>query len=232
MKRTLEDLLRAIREETRAEGPDGGGISDFVLLDAINSAQNDLAEMFPIRDIVSFTTVEDENVYDLADEITSVALDNIIRIRYDDEDLKGISLDDYLEISDPLDGALTRWSLWGTKLILIGRIDEDKEVSLYITRGPAPLLSASDTTELPYYVQDALIQYAVSGAYREMRDYDRANYHYGLYLRQKNSLLKRAVPQGQRDHRPRMRDSYWGVFRPSTGYYDQRKVWKDPPYDE
>lgn len=218
MGKTLQHLLRSVRAELQMEGPDGGGIPDWFIIDAINNAQADLAEVYPIRDTITFKTVAGENTYTLPDKIGEATLDNIIRVRYGTKDLTGINLDDYFGITDPATGTVNRWTLWGTAFIITGEVETDKDLTLYVTRAPTLLQEDDDIPEVPYYAVEAMVQYAISACHREQRDYDRANYHYGIYLRKKDSLLKRAVPQGQRDTAPKMRDTYWKPFRAGRGF--------------
>ncbi len=223
MSRNLDTLVRRVREELRAEGPDGAGISDFLVKVAINNALADLSEIFTIRDHVEFDVEEEEDEpkrdYNLRSVVgDGVELENIIRVTYGDRSLKYMTLDEFLEIDDITDGELRAWTLWGNKIFFIGALEEDYEkFSMYISRGPQQLTGPDDIPETPYYADEAIVQYAISAAYRESRDYDRANYHYRLYLLSKESLLRRAVPQTQRERQPHMRDSYWGVVEEKSG---------------
>jgi hypothetical protein len=210
--RTVDHLVRLIREEIRAEGPDGNGISDFLLVSAMNAAIDDLSDVFPIRDTVEFTTTEGVNHYDLADEVESAIYD-IIKVEYDDTLISGTQVSDYLNKTVRTEGSVDEWLLWGTSFILLGEVEDDKTVKMWVSRAPLPLKEKDDEPETPRYADEAIKAYAISTAYRESRDYGRADYHYGIYLRQKSNLLKRAVPQGQKDKLPKMRDSYWGPFR-------------------
>lgn len=225
MDRNLETIIARVREEIRAEGADGAGISDFLLESAVNSALADLSEIFTIRAHIEFDIEEDENgepkrAYSLRDVTgTETELENIIRVTYGDRVLDYISLDEYLAIDKNDEGELRSYTLWGNKMFLVGGFDLEyyEKVGMYIVRGPSRLQSKDDVPETPYYADEAIMHFAIAAAYRETRDYDRANYHYGIYLRNKDSLLKRAVPQMQREKQPHMRDSYWGVTEERTG---------------
>lgn len=215
--RTLEDFIVRIREELRAEGEGGGGYSSRFIIDAINSAQDTLVEMFTLRDEVEFTTTEDVNTYDLTSVITDKVIENIIKISYDDIILKGVMLDTFLNKSAPTEGTVREWVLWGNNLTLLGKVEASKVVKLWITRAPIVLTDVTDTLEIPYYTQEAVIHYALSACYRESRDYDRAGFHYSIYQKEYSMIRDRAVSQGQRDHLPAMRDDYWGVVRGREG---------------
>ena len=218
MKRNIEAIIRRVREELRAEGADGAGYSDFIIVDGLNSALDDLSEIFTIRDVLTFNTTAGQNSYDLND-VVSAEIFNTIRVSYDGTRIEGKQIDDYLDIDAPEDGAVRYWFLWGSHLTLIGEVEGDKEIKLWVNRAPQHLDAgnAEMVPDTPRFADEALIAFTVSVCYRESKDYNRANYHYGIYLRQKDDLLKRAVPQGQRDFNPNMRDSYWGPFRPRRG---------------
>ncbi len=218
MRRNVEALVRRVREELRAEGVDGAGYSDFIIVDGINSALDDLSEVFTIRDVVTFTTIEGQNEYNLK-QVVSSEIYHIIKVTYDGEETFGRQLDSYMDVPDPEEGAVRTWFLWGSHLTFVGDVEADKEVKLWITRAPEHI-SADNTDwvpETPSMADEALVAYTISVCYRESKDYERANYHYRIYLRQKDSLMKRAVPQGQRDFNPNMRATYWGPFRPRRG---------------
>lgn len=216
-RRTVEHLLRRVREELRAEGPDGAGYSDFIIMDAINSALDDLSGVFTIRDEVIFTTEENVNTYDLRD-ITPIEVVDIIRIDYDGVKIGGKHLDKHIESSVVTDGAVKDWLLWGNKLTLHGKVGSGSTVKLWITRPPKRIRDKDSLPETPSYADEAIIAYAVSVCYRESKDYDRANFHYAIYMGQKNDLLKRAVPQMQKDQLSVMRCSYAKPFRSRRGF--------------
>ena len=211
MRRNIEQLLKRIREELRAEGPDGSGFSDFLIMDAVNSAIEDLGEVFPVRDTETFTTEEGVTSYTLNYD----TLLDIIKVEYDGRVLQNIPLDEYLKLSVNDVGEVNRWVLWGTAITLIGEVAASKDLKLWITRTPAKMQNKGDIPETPAYADEGIIAYALSVCYRESKDYNRADYHYGIYLRQKDNILKRAVPQGHRDNITRMNDSYWGPFQAS-----------------
>lgn len=211
MRRNIEQLIKRIREELRAEGPDGAGFSDFLIMDAMNSAMEDMAEVFPIRDKITFNTEADKHTYD-----SEINFDNLLiigKVEYDGKPLTNIAVADYVKITEKSEGEVDRWVMWGNAVTLIGDVEAGKVVTLWITRSPAKLEDKGDTPELPAYADEAIIAYALSVCHRESKDYDRADYHYGIYLRQKDSVLKRAVPQGHRAGMTRMNDSYWGSFQ-------------------
>jgi hypothetical protein len=210
-RRTVEDLVKRIREEIRAEAPDSAGYSDFIILDGINSAIADLSEVFPVRDSTSFTTEADTNEYTLSLD----SIYNIIKVEYDGTVISGMPLDDYLSLTDKTAGGVLRWVLWGTSLVLVGEVEEDKTVNLWVTRAPNKVDSKDSVPELPSYADEAIVAYALSICYRESRNFDRADYYYRIYVIQKSNILRRGVPQRQKDHLPKMNDSYWGAFRPS-----------------
>lgn len=217
MRRTLDHLRQRIREELRAEGPDGAGYSDFFLKDTINSALDDLSEIFTIRDKVTLVAKDDLTTYDLKEELPRIQIEDIIRVEYDNKILQGISLDTYLDKKFPNEGEVIEWTLWGDTLILVGKVEEDKDISLWVTRSPCRLEYKDDIPDVPGYADEAIIQYSITACYRESKDYERANFHFGIYRHEKNNLLRRAVPQGQKDYLPRVRDSYWGVVRGREG---------------
>jgi len=210
--RNLENLVRTVREELRAEGPDGGGYSDFFIENAINNALADLADIYDIRDTAVITTAEGQNSYDLG-ELLDHNFENIIRVDYDGRQLNFISLDEYMGMAVKDEGAVRYCLLWGTNFIITGEVEEDKELTLWYNRSPKLLDSKDEEPETPFYLDEAIVQYAVSACYREANNYDRANYHFRIYLNQKTKGAKRASPQGQRQRTPKVSDSYWGPFR-------------------
>ncbi len=211
-RRNVELLIRRVREELRADGPDGSGYSDFIIMDAINSALDDLAGLFTIRDQIELTTAAQQNTYDLTEALRSDITD-IVRVEYNNRKIPGKQIDSFLELSAATEGSVREWLLWGTKLILIGEVENNKPMRLWITRPPKRLTKAGDIPETPGYADEAIIAYAISVCYRESKDYERANYHYSIYVGQKNEILRKSVPQAQKDHLPKMRDSYAKPFR-------------------
>lgn len=210
--RTIETLRKRVREELRAEGPDEAGYSDFIVLHAINSAIQDLAEVFPIRDVEVITTEEDKKEYDLGD----TGIYKIEKVQYDGKLIDYIATRDYTDIKvDEDTGPVNRWTRYGRKLILVGSVEAGKEISLWVSRSPKRLEVKDDVPETPDYADEAIIAYALSICSREGRSFDRADYYYRIYLNQKEEVLRRAVPQGQRDSQPKMKDDYWPAFRPS-----------------
>lgn len=217
MRRNVETIMRRVREELRAEGPDGAGYSDFIILDAINSALDDLSGVYTIRDEMEFVTAEGVNTYDLLEVLPSEIVD-IIRVEYDGVKTRGRQIDQFIEATVTTEGAVREWLLWGKKFTLVGQVDDGKTVKLWVTRPPKRMVDKNSIPETPGYADEAIIAYAVSVCYRESKDYDRANFHYSVYLGQKNDLIKRAIPQAQKDVMPKMRDSYAGPFRSSTRF--------------
>lgn len=208
-RRDVELLLKRVREELRAEGPDAGGYSDWVILDAMNSAIEDLGGVFPVRDVTTITTELATNEYTL--EVDNLL--NILKVEYDGRPITNMDLSDYLEKTVKDEGDVNYWVLWGNKVILLGAVEDAKVVQLWITRTPNLLAERGDTPETPAFADEAIIAYAVSTCYRESKDYDRANYHYSIYLRQKDSIVRRSIPQGQRTAQTKMSNSYWGTFK-------------------
>ena len=155
--------------------------------------------------------------YDLPTVVTTMVIENILRITYDGKPLAGIPLDAFLAKTAWKEGSVDQWVLWGSTLTLIGRVVENVEVRLWVTRAPTDLENDPDESELPYYAQEAMIQYAISACYRESRDYERAGYHLSLYQREYADVRSRAISQGQRDHLPTMRDSYGGPISQRDG---------------
>ena len=217
MERNLKTIVREIREELRAEGPDGGGYSDFFIEAAINHAMFDLAELFTIRDTLLFSTVDAQMEYDLKTLFPAVTIENIIRVVYDGNKLSGISPDEFMDTIIPNEGPVRKWFLWGEKLAFLGKIEGNKEVSLWVTRAPKILSLSEDVPETPYYADKAIKHFVIAECYRESRDYDRADNSYMLYLRAKDSVLRRGVPQRQRDHSPMVGDDYFPPFSGSGG---------------
>ena len=212
MARNVETLRRRIKEELRAEGPDEAGYSDFMILQGINSAIQDLAEVFPINDVEKITTEEEKKEYDLSDNIYKID-----KVQYDGRMLEYMQTRDYVDYKLDEDvGPVNRWTLYGKKLILIGKVEDDKEISLWVSRSPKRLESKDDVPEVPDYADEAIVAYAMSICCREGRSFDRADYYYTIFLNQKQEILRRTVPgQGQSDRKPRARDDYWPAFRPS-----------------
>ncbi len=210
-RRTVEDLMKRVREELRAEGPDSAGYSDFIVLDAINFAIADLSEVFPVRDTTTITTSADTNNYTLGFE----SVYNIVKVEYDGETITGIPLRTYLNLTIKDTGPVNRWILWGQEFILIGKVEADKEVTLWVTRAPDKLKDKGDIPEIPSYADEAIVAYALSVCYRESRSFDRADYYYRIYVVQKSNILRRGVPQRQKEFLPQMSDSYWKPVRHS-----------------
>ena len=210
--RTIEDLMKRIREELRAEGPDGVGYSDFIILNGINAGIADLAEVYPVRDTVSFETDKDVNEYDLSDK----GIYKVDKVEYDSKAINCMDLKHYLDNQSVLTtGNVTSWVLYGKKFILVGDVENEKTVKLWVSRAPALLDQIDSVFELPDYTLEAVVAYAMSICYRESRNFAQADYYYRVFMNQKDMLLRRAVPQGQRDVQPKMRDDYWGAFRPT-----------------
>lgn len=211
-RRTIEDLMKRIREELRAEGPDEAGYSDFMILQGMNSAIQDLAEVFPINDVEKITTEEEKKEYDLSDNIYKID-----KVQYDGRKLEYMQTRDYVDYKvDEDPGPVNRWTLYGKKLILVGKVEDGKELSLWVSRSPKRLEGKGDVPEVPDYADEAIVAYAMSICCREGRSFDRADYYYTIYLNQKQEILRRTVPgQGQSDRKPRARDDYWPTFRPS-----------------
>ena len=208
-RRDTDALIRRIREELRAEGPDGAGYSDFLVQDAINSAIADLSEVFPVRDTIELTTEIGQNTYDLS----NYTIFDIIKVEYNGSLIDGYPLKDYLDLNIKDEGPVNKWVLWGNYLIFIGEVDEAVTVKLWVSRAPSKLEDKGDIPETPSYADEAIIAFALSVCFRESRSYDRANYYYRLYVGQKSNILRRAVPQGQRESLPKMNDSYWKPHR-------------------
>lgn len=227
MKRNVETLIKRIREELRAEGADGAGYSDFIIVDAVNSALDDLSDTFTIRDVLTFQTTT-ENTYDLRESVDAEIF-NLLRVTYDGKKLYSTQLDDYLSIDKPEEDSVRGWFLWGSHLTLVGAVEETKEVKMWALRAPAHVDAKKPdmAPDTPRHADEAIVSFAMNICYRESRHYDRANYHYGIYLRKKDDLLRRSVPQGQKGHNPKMMDSYWGAFRPTAagGWHPPR--WTD-----
>jgi hypothetical protein len=209
MRRDLDSLVRKIREELRAEGPDGAGFSDFFIQEQINSALGDLADIFPIRDTIELVTTAGQNTYDLTQLIPQgTVVENVIKITYDGRDIRGKTLDEYTALVNKTEGAVSGWFMWGNTLTLIGEVEE-APLTLWIHRAPKPLQDKGDEPETPYYADNAITNYVIAACYRESRDYERASFHFNIFQRDRNILLNRGIPQQQRDHGIRMRDTYW-----------------------
>ena len=212
MEITADLIMKRVREELRAEGPDGVGYSDFIIRNGVNAAIADLAEVYPVRDIVTFETQEDVNEYDLSDK----KIYKINKVEYDNRAITYMDLDKYLNDQAILsEGNVASWVLYGNKFILVGKPENTKQVKLWVTRSPEMLERIDSKFELPDYTLEAVVAYAMSICYRESRNFSQADYYYRVFLNQKDALLRRAVPQGQRDTQPKMKDNYWGAFRPT-----------------
>jgi len=285
MKRTLAALRRRIREELRAEGPDGAGYSSFIIGEHINSAIQVLSSMYPIRDEVSFRTSdevwengstyeeedvvyhplkwyyctddhtaaednepgkgddwedywreavgEETNYFDLDEVIDTRLLENIVRVVYADREIMYVGPNEF-NLARVQIGEVRSWYLWGSLLILFGEVEPDVELDLWITRMPKPLRGQDDEMELPPHTDEAVVQYAIAGCYRESRDYERAAQHYRNFLHHEERLQSRSIPQGQRARQPMMQSIYWpamsgrrGKFRTADTYPDDgRPPWR------
>lgn len=256
----LQILRRRVREELRAEGPDGAGYSSFIIDEHINSALQALSANYPIRDETSFgvpgsvwatgetyaeealihnsfkwyictdshtadgdnepgagddwedywreATSDESNRFDLDDYIDTSLLDKIIRVIYDGRTLMYTGPNEF-DLTRMVDGEVRSWYLWGTDLLLFGDLEPEKTVEMWIIRMPQKVKEDEDEVELPPYTDEAIVQYAVAGCYRESRDYDRASQHYRNFLHQEERLRTRGIPQGQRARPPMMRSLYW-----------------------
>jgi len=227
MKRNVETVIKRIREELRAEGADGAGFSDFIIVDAINSALDDLSDTFTVRDLLDFNTTT-ENTYNLR-TVVDAEIYTLLRVSYDGKVIDSVQIDDYLSMVNPEEGPVRQWFLWGDHLTLVGNVEGNKEVKMWVLRAPAHIDPHTPTMvpDTPRHADEAIISFAMSICYRESREYERANYHYGIFLRQKENLLRRSVPQGQGDHNPQMRSIYWGTFRPSSAGGWTPPAWTD-----
>jgi len=218
MKRTLGEIRQRIREELRAEGPDGAGFSSTFIDSNVRSALDSLAGIYTIRDIVSFTTTTDTNEYFLDDKIDSEIIENIIRVEYDDTPLEFKHPDsvryDTLTESDKVNG----WAIWGSRFFLFGTVEADKSVKLWITRAPEPPVNDDDEIEMPYYADEAIIQFVIAACYRESKDYEPAMIHYNIYQRARAEVQERAIPQGQRAQAPSVRAEYFPAVKNQYGY--------------
>lgn len=212
MSRTVETLRKRIREELRAEGPDEAGYSDWMILQGINTAIQDLAEVFPINDIVKIETEEGKNEYDIPENIYKID-----KAQYDGRLLEYMQTRSYVDYKLDEDvGEVNRYTIYGKKLILIGKVKGDKEISLWVSRSPKRLEGKDDVPEVPDYADEAIVAYAMSICCREGRSFDRADYYYTIFLNQKQEIMRRTIPgQAQADRKPRARDDYWPAFRPS-----------------
>jgi len=207
MRRDLETLVRLIREEVRIEGPDGGGVSDLFIEEAVNEAIKDLAEFFPVKDVMEIESEAGKNGYDLDEE--DVKIENIIYVLYDGNILDSIPINKYMNLKNVDEGQVDTWSYWGGKLFLRGEVEQGKTIELWVTRAPKTLKNRKDEPEVPYYCDKAIKQYAVSACYREIRDYERANFHYSIYQNQFESIVNRGVPQETRGEGLAIDDSYF-----------------------
>lgn len=194
MGQPLEKLLRRTREELRALGSDGGGYTDFFITENINAAIATLSEVYSIRDTIEIITTA-VNEYPLP---ATINIENIIRAKYDGNELDNITLEEYFNTADPLAGSVTKWLWWKERIILLGAIATGKILELWVTRNANKLIEKHDKLELPSSTEQALVQYALSACYRSSKNYDRANHHFQLFLWEKNDLLGRGVSQNQR----------------------------------
>ena len=216
---TVSDLKEEVRNELRADGPQGlSYYNNDTILAGFNNAVKELAGIFTIRDTFIFDSVAEENEYSVSDETDGLMIiDNITKVSYDNRVLTLLTNEEYYGVTDKSDGEVTNYFVWGDTLILIGDVAEAKEIKLWVTRAPNKLVNDTDVPEVPYYAEEALVQYGVSTCYRESRDYDRANFHYRVYATKRDELVRRGSPQGQRDRAPQMRDSYWGAVGSGHG---------------
>jgi len=225
-RRTAEHLIKRVREELRAEGPQGGGYSDFIILDALNTALDDLSDIFTIRDTVTFDTVADQNSYDIAD-VLGVEVFELLRVSYDGKVIRGKPIDVLLNKAVEDEGPVREWFLWGHELTFAGKVEADKEVKMWVNRGPKFISEFKQVPDTPRYADEALISYALSVCYRESKDFERAFQYYRIYNNRKAELLSRSVPQMQRDFTSQMRDDYASPFRGSRRFfykdYDPRR---------
>ena len=217
-RRTVEYLIKRVREELRAEGPDGAGYSDFIIIDALNAGLDELSSIFTIRDTAVFNTTASQQSYDL-EEILDVEIFKIIRVAYDGNVMKGTVIDEYLDKDVKDEGPVRTWFLWGNELTLVGEVEADKEVTLWVNRGPRFLRDKDDVPDTPRYMDEALVAFAIAVCYRESRDYERANFHYRIFINQKREMVRRTIPQGHRDHLPVMQDQYSKSFQGNKKFY-------------
>lgn len=214
MPRTLADIRRRVREELRAEGPDGGGYSDFFLDQQINSAIGVLSGIYPIRDTFTFTTTEGQNEYDLDVVVgDDMDVDKIVRLTYDGFDVPASNFRDHFA-TYIRSGVVRGWTLWGRKITFHGDVEEGTEVKIWVTRMPKRVSDPEDEPELPPHADEAIVHFVIAACYRESRDYDRATQHYRNFLHHEERLRSRDIPQGQRNV-PTMMSSFYSP--PLTG---------------
>ena len=213
MDRTLENLIKRVREELRAEGESGGGYSDFSIKEHLNAAINELSGIYAVRDVIEITAQEGVNTYTQFD---CPVLEKIIKVEYDGRTLTAVDVDYFSGMTGKDEGQVDKYFFWGKALTLIGEVEEAKAIKMWITRIPNTLADNKDVSELPAYTDEAVINYAIAGCCRESRDYDRAQLYYNMYLHKRNELLRRGVPQRQRDLPTKMRDTYWPPVGRST----------------
>ena len=266
----LAVLRRRIREELRAEGPDGAGYSDFFIDENIDSAVQALSGLHTIKDEISFNAPDDEwgtgasyletakvfhstkwyictashtagaanepgagddwedfwreatgdesNRFDLDEETDTSLLENIIRVRYDGRDIMYQGPNEF-DLSRMQDGEVRSWYLWGSEILLFGEVKPGDSVEIWITRGPKKAVEDDDEIEMPFYADEAIVQFAIAGCYRESRDYDRASQHYRNFLHHEDRLKNRSIPQGQRARAPMMQSLYWPAMSGRRGRF-------------
>jgi len=206
LRRDIQSLVRVVREELRAEGADGAGYSDFFIANAINQAMGELSGIYPIRDNIVITTEEGVNEYSIVED---AVIDDVLRVIYDGAKLDGMVLDDYLEVVDKTEGYVRGWLLWGKEIRLVGKVEGNKRLDLWVTRAPNPMIELTDTPETPYYADAAIVQYTIASCYRESKEYERASFHHNIFLHKKAELLQRGVPQGQKGSRVYAKSGYF-----------------------
>lgn len=216
----LQILRRLIREELRAEGADGAGYSDFFIDQQVNACLRDLSELFTIRDSFSFTATLATNSYSIATKAAAASLgadvENVLGVDYDGSPILYIDFNAYREIDDKTTGDVEKYTIWGDNLILIGAVTA-LVVKIWVTRGPKTVKVDADTPETPYYADEAIAEFVVAACYRESKDYERASFHWAVFQNKRQSVARRATPQGQRDQMPAMKADYWGPVSWSDG---------------
>lgn len=208
MRRTLGHIRRRIREELRAEGPDGAGYSDFFIDSNIRSALDALASIYTIRDEVTFTAQVGVNEYDLNSKIDPEVVENIVQVEYKDKIIPFYPMHEVDPVKKEEGDTVYGWVIWGSTLILLGEV-EAVDVILRITRAPFPPIEDDDDIEMPYYADEAIVQFVIAACYRESKDYDAASLHYTIYLRAREEVRTRAIPQGRATGQLAVRSEYW-----------------------
>lgn len=211
MARTLEVQLRRWREKLRVEGPDGEGFSDPFMIKSADDAVQDLAEVFPIQDTFTFPIAAVARTYDLQVKAGTEVIEAIAAVFYNTLKLVYLQPKEYFALVTLDEGDVTRYTIWGTTLYLVGLVVNADTITIWFTRTPNHITAKGHIPETPEFADPAIEAWVLAECCEEDKMFDRAAYYRNRYRELKISLANRKIPQMQKDSQPSMNNSdYYG----------------------